>query len=84
MNRFDKINDRILTRIERVTDKWAKDFKGTTPFDKEPVSDKELIERYDGMTPEQWAELQMTHNPEDLENYRNKMENLKIKGGYYA
>jgi len=81
-NRYDRINDRMLSRIERVTDRMTREFKNTNPFDKEPVSDDEMIRRYDGTTKEQWMELMNTHDPADVEQYKNEMENLKRRRGY--
>ena len=43
-NRFDRIGDRMLSRIERVTDGMTREFKDTNPYDKEPVSDEELMD----------------------------------------
>lgn len=81
-NRFDRINDRMLARIERVTDRMTREFKDTNPFDKELVSDDEKIQRYDNTTQEQWMGLMTTHTPADVEEYKNSMEDLKRRKRY--
>jgi len=45
--RYDRVLGKMLNRIERVSGKLAKEFKGTKPFDKEPVSMREQIYNYE-------------------------------------
>ena len=46
-NRYDRIMDKMLNRIERVTDKMSADMKGTNPFDKEKMSRDDLLLEYE-------------------------------------
>lgn len=46
-NRYDRIMDKMLNRIERVTDKMADEHKGTNPFDKEKMSRDDLLLEYE-------------------------------------
>ena len=80
----DLVIDELLRRRGLVKALLQKDYKSVKPLRMEPVSNDELIQRYDSMTQEQWMELMTTQSPEEIENYRNKMENLKMRRDDYA
>ncbi len=74
--------DILVERQKWTKEELRKRFKKTRPFRMEPVSDDELMRRYDNTTQEQWTELMTTHDPADVENYKNSMEDLKRRRGY--
>ena len=81
------LDETVNIEVERqrdVTEELRKKFKKTKPFRMEPVSDNEMIRRYDSMTQEQWTELMNTHSQDEVGGYKNEMENLKIRRGDYA
>ena len=80
----DLVIDELLRRRGLVKALLQKEYKSVKPLRMEPVSNDELIQRYDNMTQEQWVELMSTHSPEEIEDYRNKMENLKVRRGDYV
>ena len=81
---LDLTVDILVERQRWTKEELRKRFKKTRPFRMEPVSDDELIQRYDNTTQEQWAELMTTHDPAEVEEYKNTMENMKIRRGDYA
>ena len=81
---LDETVDILIERQRAVKTELRSRFKKTRPFRMEPVSDDELMQKYDAMTSEQWRELMTTYSSEDIEDYRNKMETLKIRRGDYA
>ena len=60
----------------------TREFKGANPFDKEPVSDDELLGRYGSMTPEDMDELIQTEGYENVEKMIGMMEDLKRRKNY--
>jgi len=80
---IDLTIDELVARHRLVKTELQKRFKKTRPLRMEPVSDEELLQRYENTTQEEWAEIMSTHDPDDVEKYRNKMENLKIKKGMF-
>jgi len=54
-NRYDRILKLVSNRVDRVSGKIAKDFKGATPFDKVKISDEEVQAIQNSMTPEYLA-----------------------------
>ena len=81
---LDETVDILVERQRWTKDELHKRFKRTRPFRMEPVSDNEMIQRYDSMTQEDWVELMNTHPQDEVEGYKNSMENLKIRRGDYA
>ena len=80
----DLVIDELLRRRGLVKALLRKEYKSVKPLRMEPVSNDELIQRYDSMTQEQWMELMSTRSPKEIEDYRNKMENLKMRRDDYA
>ena len=81
---LDETVDILIERQRWTKEELRRRFKRTRPFRMEPVSNDELIRRYDNMTQEDWMELMAAQDPEEVENYRNEMETLKIRRGDYA
>ena len=81
---MDLTVDILVERQRWTKEELRKRFKKTRPFRTEPISDDELIQRYDNTTQEQWMELMSTHDPAEVEAYKNEMENMKIRRGHYA
>ena len=81
---LDETVDILVERQRWTKEELRKRFKRTRPFRMEPVSDNEMIQKYDNMTQEQWVELMNTHPQDEVEDYKNSMENLKIRRGDYA
>ncbi len=79
---LDETVNILVERQRDVKEELRKRFKKTKPFQMEPVSDNEMIRRYDSMTQENWIELMSTHPQEEVEDYRNKMEDLKRRKRY--
>jgi len=79
LNRYDRIQNIMLNRIERVTDKFAKEFKGTNPFDKKPVSNDDLLLEYETKGFETFSQIADTQGLDAAVEYRDKMEQLKIR-----
>ena len=80
-NRYDRINDKILNRIERVSARMTREFKGANPFDKEPVSKEEILYYYNQLTPEKMNELIQTHGRDTVNQMIAEMEGLKRRKG---
>jgi len=80
-NRYGRIQNIMLNRIERVTDKMAGEFKDTNPFDKEPVSNDDLLMEYETQGFETFSQIADTQGLDAAVNYRDKMEQLKTRRG---
>lgn len=76
IGRYDRILAKMMSRIERVSDRVAKDFKGTSPFDKEELSVKERIYKYNQITPEIDAALRKQVGDEDVDLMHINMQKL--------
>ena len=72
-NRYDRIMDLMMTRIERVSDRMALEFKGTNPFDKEPVDKKQALFNWSTLDPEVQNQLRQTMGNEGIEDYLQKL-----------
>ena len=81
-NRYDRIMDKMLNRIERVTDKMAGEFKGTNPFDKKPVSNDDLLLEYETKGFETFSQIANEQGLDAAIAYRDKMEQLKTRRNY--
>jgi hypothetical protein len=78
--RYDRVLARMLTRVERVSDRVTSEFKGTRPFDKKPVSTVDQIAQYMSLTPDVVDNLRQTM-PEVWGNYEQKMNEQIHKFG---
>lgn len=73
---FEEALDGVVEVVNEVSDSFTKEFKGTNPFDKEPVSEEEALRKYNATTTEQFDELVQTHGVDAMSEYVNKMEEL--------
>lgn len=76
---FDDALTGIVDIIEEVSGSIAKEFKGKKPFDKEPVKDEDLLYDYNTKGFEIFQEIYETQGEEVALDYRNSMEELKIR-----
>ncbi len=83
-NVFDGVVDKTLNRIESVSDKIAKNFKGMKPFNKEPIKNKDLLNAYNSLTPQEMQTLVQTYGTDSINNFIGEMENLKMRRGENA
>ena len=51
---FEEALDGVVGIVNEVSESFSKEFKGTNPFDKEPVSDEESLYKYNTMTEPQF------------------------------
>ena len=65
--------------IEEVSESISKEFKGANPFDKEPISNDEMLLQYNMLTPDKMNELIQTHGREAVNQMIMEMETLKGK-----
>lgn len=81
-NRYDRVTDRMLARIERVSDKMTQEFKNTNPYDKEPISEDQQLSEYMAMTPETMDERLQRDGIEATNAWIEEMEDIKAKQQY--
>ena len=81
-NRYGRIQTIMLNRIERVTNKMAGEFKGTAPFDKDPVSNDDLLMEYETKGFETFSQIANEQGLDAGIAYRDKMEELKTRRNY--
>lgn len=77
-SRYDRIFDKIETRLARVNKKIGIEFKGKDPFDSVKITDAEKIAKYLTMTPDVKLQLYQDFGEEYI-NYEKDMEQ-KIRG----
>lgn len=80
-NIYDSALLGISDIIERVSDSLATEFKGTKPFDKEIVSDADMLYDFNTRGFEIFTELANTQGLPKAVEYRDKMLQLKQKMG---
>jgi len=76
-NIYDSALDGVSEIIEAVSESISKEFKGANPFDKEPISDDEMLNEYNTMTPEILSERITREGEEATNEYIRRMEELK-------
>lgn len=74
----DALKDIISIYLE-VSKELGSQFKGTKPFDKEPVSDDEMLVQYNMMTEQDFDAMQQKAGTQGTMDFINKMENLKAR-----
>lgn len=52
-NIFDTVTEGTVRMVEQVSDKIAAEFKGSNPYDKEPIKTEDLIKAYRGLSEEE-------------------------------
>ncbi len=80
-NPYDSVMDGVLKRVESVSDKIARNFKGVKPFNKEPIKNSDLLNAYLQMTPTDMAMLLQNHGADKVNEFVAEMEQLKNKRG---
>jgi len=80
-NPYDRIAEKLESRMERLDTKIGSHFKDMKPFDKEPVSNDELLYIYENMTPEDMNYLLQTHSRDDINQKLYEMEKIKKRRG---
>jgi len=83
-NPFDKVVDKTLSRMESVSDGLAKNFKGMKPFNKEPIKNRDLMNAYNSLTPQEMQQLVQTYGTDTINGFIGEMENLKMRRGENA
>ncbi len=78
-NFYDKVMDRVNQITNRVSDKIAKRFEKSTPFDKKELTEKDIVGFYDSMTKEDWFEALNNYPIDVVESFRIKAEGIKAK-----
>lgn len=79
LNLYDEALSGIGEIIELVSESISKEFRGTNPFDKEPMSNEEMLLEYDQMTPQILQQRVQRDGAEATNIYIGKMEGLKQK-----
>ncbi len=78
-NPYDRVVTKTQKRIESVSDRIARNFKGTNPFDKEPLDDKELVMSHDMLTPQDVKELIDYHGYETVNELFGEIEGIRSR-----
>ena len=83
-NLWELVVDELTDRQRRTRTELQKRFKRTRPFRQVPISKDKVLAKYETLRPEQIDEMRGVYGEEVIEQFRNEMENLKIKkmGGY--
>ncbi len=74
--RYDRVLNKMMQRIEGVTDKLVGEFKSTKPFDTKPVSTKDRIYDYVQLTPQDIQFARQHFGNEVVDTYLQNMEKL--------
>lgn len=78
-NIYDSVLEKTLARVEKATDSIAKNFKNVKPFDKEAVSNKEMLFWYNDLSRDDMIYLLKRHGGEKLNDFIYEMEQIKEK-----
>ncbi len=81
---YNSALDSITQIIEQVSDSIADEFKKTRPFDKQPVSNEELILNYQKITPEIEQAMRQAMGNLAVDNYKMKIQKLMSRRGLNA
>ena len=83
-NTYDLVLSKLEKRIDMASDRMAKNFKGMKPFDKEPIKTNELLQHYEGLTPEDIVYLIEQHGPNTVNDFIGEMETAKMRRDFNA
>lgn len=78
-NIYDLALEGISEIIEEVSESISREFKGTKPFDKEAISDEEMLYDYNTRGFEIFSQLADSQGLAQAVEYRDKMEEIKLK-----
>ncbi len=73
----NRVLEIMMESVELATDKLTEATKGTQPFDKEPISNDELLLEYETNGYETFSKIASEQGLEVGIAYRDKMEQLK-------
>ena len=74
--------ERLASSFTPITNKMADEHKGTNPFDKEPVSNDDLLMEYETKGFETFSQIANEQGLDAGIAYRDKMEQLKARRNY--
>tara|TARA_Y100000310_G_scaffold199556_1_gene199532 strand:- start:1324 stop:1584 length:261 start_codon:yes stop_codon:yes gene_type:complete len=78
-NIYDSVVDRVVKRVEMVSDKIGENFKGVKPFQKEPLSPADQLYTFNQITPEIETMMRQEMGDETVDDYFAKMNQLRRK-----
>lgn len=73
-NPYDRVQAKIMARIESVTDRIANRYARVNPFGQEPISDRELIEYYRTLSPDDVQYLISRHGEQVVNAFLGEMQ----------
>ncbi len=81
-NSFDRVTDKVASKVGRAKAKVHSYFKGTNPYRQEPMSDEDRITNYMkwANNPEMEQELRQQFGDESIDTIRNNMHDLINRG----
>ena len=80
-NLYDLVVDELVERHRLVRAELVKRFKRTRPFRMEKISDEEMLNSYNNLTPEIMSDLINRYGRENVNEMIFTMEKLKAKRG---
>ena len=80
----NRIMGKIEARVERVSDKMAKEFKGIQPFDTERVSPEQQLRDYEQLRPQDIVNMIRQYGPDAVDKFIYENEQLKQRRQRYA
>lgn len=77
-NPMDLITDELKIQVEAIKNEIADQFKGTVPYRKEKVDNKQLVLEYDEFLdkPEIEQQLRQTAGNDTVEEYHRRMQKI--------
>lgn len=78
-NMYDSVLSGILEVVEDVSSEISLEFKGANPFDKEPISDEEMLLEYNTQGEKVFNQIANTKGLPAGKDYIREMETLKMK-----
>jgi len=78
-NRLDTITDLVKDRLNSAVSEAKKQFQGTNPYRKEPISEKEQIYNYETRGYDIFKEIADTQGIEAAIIWQQKMEEMKAR-----
>ena len=78
-NMYDSVLDGIMEVVEDVSTEISLEFKGVNPFDKEPISEEEMLLEYNIQGEQTFNQIANTQGLPAGINYIREMESLKRK-----
>ncbi len=78
-NLYDKIMDKTYSRIEKVSDRISHNFKNVKPFNKEPISEKDMLDSYGMLTSPDMEDLIKRYGYDEVNDFIGELELLKAQ-----